>query len=59
VLARLGLEEAEVVTIYYGADTKPAEAEQVSASIREQNPQLQIEVIRGGQPHYNYIVSVE
>ena len=58
-LARLGLEEAEVVTIYYGADTKPAEAEQVSASIREQNPQLQIEVIRGGQPHYNYIVSVE
>jgi len=59
VLARLGLEEAEVVTIYYGADTEAAEAEQVSASIREQNPQLQIEVIRGGQPHYNYIVSVE
>jgi len=59
VLARLGLEEAEVVTIYYGADTEAAEAERVSASIREQNPQLQIEVIRGGQPHYNYIVSVE
>jgi len=59
VLARLGLEEAEVVTIYYGADTEAAEAEQVSASICEQNPQLQIEVIRGGQPHYNYIVSVE
>jgi len=58
-LARLGLEEAEVVTIYYGADTEAAEAERVSASIREQNPQLQIEVIRGGQPHYNYIVSVE
>ena len=59
VLARLDLEEAEVVTIYYGADTESAEAEQVSASIREQNPQLQIEVVRGGQPHYNYIVSVE
>ena len=59
VLARLDLDRAEVVTIYYGADTESAEAEQVSASIREQNPQLQIEVVRGGQPHYDYIVSVE
>ncbi len=59
ILAELGLDKAEIVTIYYGADTKPDEAEQVSASIREQHPQLQIEVIQGGQPHYNYIVSVE
>ena len=59
VLAKLGLDEAEVITIYYGADTKPAEAEQISASISQQHPQLQIEVVRGGQPHYNYIVSIE
>jgi len=59
VLARLNLDEAAVVTIYYGADTRPTEAEQVSASIHEQHPQLQVEVVRGGQPHYNYIISVE
>ncbi len=59
VLARLDLGGAEVITIYYGADTKPAEAEQVSVAIREQHPQLQVEVVRGDQPHYNYIVSVE
>ncbi|MFC1982427.1 DAK2 domain-containing protein [Chloroflexota bacterium] len=59
VLARLDLDKAEVVTVYYGADAEPAEAEQVSASIREQYPQLQVEVIRGGQPHYSYIISVE
>jgi len=58
-LARLELDKAEVITIYYGADTEPAEAEQISTSIREQHPQLQIEVVRGGQPHYNYIVSIE
>ena len=58
-LARVNPDEAEVVTIYYGADTKLAEAEQVSAAIREQHPQLQVEVVQGGQPHYNYIVSVE
>ena len=59
MLAKLNLNEAEVITIYYGADAKLAEAEQVSVTIREQHPQLQVEVVRGGQPHYNYIVSVE
>jgi len=59
MLAKLTLNKAEVITIYYGADTESAEAEQVSVTIREQHPQLQIEVVRGGQPHYNYIVSIE
>ena len=59
VLARLDLDKAEVVTIYYGAEDESAEAEQIGDSIREQHPQLQIEVIRGGQPHYSYIISIE
>ena len=59
VLAKLDLDKVEVITIYYGADANSAEAEQVGGSIRERYPQLQIEVVRGGQPHYNYIVSVE
>ncbi|MBA7708024.1 hypothetical protein ES703_116911 [subsurface metagenome] len=59
MLDELNLNKAEVITIYYGADTESAEAEQVSATIREQHPQLQIEVVQGGQPHYNYIVSIE
>jgi hypothetical protein len=59
VLSKLDLGEAEVITIYYGADTKTAEAEQISNSMREQHPQLQIEVVQGGQPHWNYIISIE
>jgi DAK2 domain fusion protein YloV len=59
VLTRLDLDKAEVVTIYYGADTESAEAEQIGTIIRERHPQLQIEVINGGQPHYGYIISVE
>jgi hypothetical protein len=59
VLAKLDLDKAEVVTIYYGEDAEAAEAEQIGASITERHPQLQIEVIRGGQPHYSYIISVE
>lgn len=58
-LSKLDLDKAEVVTIYYGADTKMAEAEQISNDIKEQHPHLQIEVVLGGQPHYNYIISIE
>jgi len=59
VLARIDLEHAEIVTIYYGVDTQPSEAEQTGSVIRDHYPQLQIEVVKGGQPHYNYIVSIE
>jgi DAK2 domain fusion protein YloV len=59
MLARLDLNNAEIITIYYGADTSPNQAEQVSASIREQYPRLQVEIVRGGQPYYDYIISIE
>ena len=58
-LAKAELETAEVVTIYYQGDTERSEMEPFMASLREQYPQLQIELVRGGQPHYNYIASVE
>ena len=58
-LAKAGIEQAEVVTIYYGADIQPAEAEEIAAKIRRGYPYLQVEVVHGGQPHYNYIVSLE
>jgi dihydroxyacetone kinase-like predicted kinase len=59
ILTRLDLDKAEVITIYYGAEAESTEAEEVRACISEQHPNLQVEVIRGGQPHYSYIISVE
>ncbi len=59
VLSKLDMDEAEVVTIYYGAETEAAEAEEINARITKKYPKLQVEVIRGGQPHYSYIISVE
>jgi len=58
-LTRLDLDKYEVVTIYYGADTEAEKAEQVGANVRKQHPHLQVEVVQGGQPHYDYIISVE
>jgi DAK2 domain fusion protein YloV len=58
-LAKAGLDKAEVVTIYYGSDTREAEAKALNDSISAQYPNLQIEVVEGGQPHYEYIISIE
>jgi uncharacterized protein len=59
VMGKVEMNNKEVVTIYYGADTTQAEADAAAASVREKHPNLQVEVIKGGQPHYNFIVSVE
>jgi fatty acid kinase len=59
VLDSIDLDASEVVTIYYGAETEPSEAEEISASITKNYPNLQVEIIKGGQPHYSYIISIE
>jgi hypothetical protein len=58
-LTKAGLKKAEVVTLYYGQDTDEAEAQQVKEEIASKYRNLQVEVVRGGQPHYNFIGSVE
>ena len=58
-LDKVDLNAAEVVTVYYQGNTGRSEAEQLSRRLREQHPHLQIELVRGGQPHYNYIASIE
>jgi len=59
LLSRLDLEKAEVVTIYFGEDAETGETEEINAGITEKYPHLQVETIRGGQPHYSYIISIE
>jgi dihydroxyacetone kinase-like predicted kinase len=58
-LEKGGVASAELVTLYYGADTTPEQAEQSAQTLKEKYPGKQIEVVRGGQPHYFYIVSLE
>lgn len=59
VLGEINLDDAEVVTIYFGQDVSQEDAEEISSSIREKYSELQMEVVRGGQPHYEYIISIE
>ena len=58
-LDKIDLEKNEIVTLYYGMDTTRAEAEKVAVAIRDKYPKLEVEIVRGDQPNYNYIISVE
>jgi DAK2 domain fusion protein YloV len=51
--------ETSLVTIYYGADTAKEEVQALAGDIAKDYPSLETEVVYGGQPHYNYIVSLE
>ena len=61
VLAGLknGVEKSEILTIYYGKNTKRSEAEGIVDRVRQKYPNLEVEVVYGGQPHYHYIASLE
>ncbi len=59
VFGRIDLSKSQVVTIYFGADTTLADAEKAADMIRTAYSNLQVEVVKGGQPHYDYIISVE
>ena len=52
-------DDAELITVYYGADTKKEDAEQVAAEIAEQYPNCDVDCLLGGQPLYYYLISVE
>lgn len=58
-IAAMMTEEADVISIYYGADTSEEDAEALAASVEELYPECDVEVNRGGQPIYYYIISVE
>ena len=51
--------EGSLVTLYWGADTQENEADEAANTVRTHFQGVEVEVVFGGQPHYNYIVSVE
>ncbi len=58
-LARMGIDEYEILTLYYGEDISADVAQQTAQDIKQHHSHLEIEVVNGGQPYYAYIVSVE
>ncbi len=58
-VAAMFSDDAEVISIYYGADIPEEEAEELAAYLEETYPDCEIELSLGGQPIYYYVISVE
>lgn len=52
-------ENSEIISIFYGEDVKPDDAEIFSKQLEDEFPDCEIECYYGGQPIYYYLISVE
>lgn len=52
-------EDAELISVYYGADVTEKDANDLQAKLAAEYPSCDVELQYGGQPIYYYIVSAE
>ncbi len=59
LLARTDATNAELITLYQGLDVPEAAGAAMVELIHERYGDLAVELVEGGQPHYDYLMSVE
>jgi DAK2 domain fusion protein YloV len=59
LLEKANAAEHELITLFYGQDLPHAEANRLADMMRGKYREQEIEVQEGGQPHYQFIISVE
>jgi DAK2 domain fusion protein YloV len=59
VLEEMAVDEREIVTLYYGRDVSESEAAAVADQIKKLYPDIEVELLDGGQAHYYYILGAE
>ena len=52
-------DEDAVISFYFGEDVKEADAKALSEEMEDLFDEYDVEVYNGGQPVYDYIISVE
>lgn len=52
-------EDSALVTVYYGADTEEETANKLAEAIETTHSDIDVSVVRGGQPVYYYMIAVE
>jgi hypothetical protein len=57
-LAKVGVDGVEVMTFYYGCDSPKSDFDSLVRAVNDSYP-VQVEMVYGGQPHYDYIIALE
>jgi hypothetical protein len=59
LLQKANTDEYELITMFYGENVSRNEVNHIADVIRARYPDQEIEVQEGGQPHYQFIISIE
>ena len=59
LLTKAHADHFELITLFYGADVTRMTVDAIADSIRKKFPEQDLEVQDGGQPHYQFIISIE
>jgi len=59
MLDKASASDYELITLFYGQDLPASEASRIADQVRKSYPSLELELQDGGQPHYQFIISVE
>jgi hypothetical protein len=59
LLEKAHADQFELITLFFGIDVSRMEVDAIADSIRKEYPKQEIEVQDGGQPHYQFIISIE
>ena len=59
ILTGMEMEEREILSIYYGQDVTAVDAQAFGRQIEEHYPDVELELLPGGQSHYLYILGAE
>ncbi len=59
LISKLINDMTSTITLFYGEDVKPIEAELLQQELSEKYPNVEITAIFGGQPVYYYVISLE
>jgi dihydroxyacetone kinase-like predicted kinase len=58
-VARMMFEGASLLTLYAGRDMTDEDGSKIAESMRQRWPEIEVEVVRGDQPYYPYLISLE
>ncbi len=59
LMQKIVTEDDELITVYYGNDVSEETAQQLTDELADLFPDCDVEMHRGGQPLYYYLISVE
>jgi dihydroxyacetone kinase-like predicted kinase len=59
LLEKASAAEHELISLFYGQDISHADANRIADTIRSTYAAQEVEIQEGGQPHYQFLISVE